>query len=165
MSTLCPRKIKPAVGTVIAFLLFIVLPATAQTDTLSVSGGSGAPGGRIVVPVTLANHGAIAGLQMRLTPSSDVLALDSLTVTPRTQGMQVQWNPVNNMVIMIDMSMKRMITAGQGPILNVHYRIGATAKSDTTHIRISDAVLSDASGLGTPLKTREGKVIIRAKTR
>lgn len=154
------RKFWLAAAAMSVLLFLYVFPAEGQTDTLTVHRAAGKPGERVLVPITLTNTGTIAGLQMKLQSASKALAIDSLMTTARTQGMQIHWNPANGTIIMIDLSMKHMIAAGYGPILNARYRIDAAAQPDSVRIKAVETVLSDPSGRAVSVKTLEGGLAI-----
>lgn len=141
-----------------------LLPAAAQTDTLTVGHATGAPGQMQWATVDLSNTQKIAGLQLALAIDAQTVIIDTVDVTDRTGGMMVQWNAQNGKILMIDFALKHMIEPGAGPILKIRYYVASTAADKDVTIHAKGVVLSNPDGRAVPVAVRSGRFTIKSET-
>lgn len=142
-------------------MLLLTDQAAAQIDTLSVIGASGAPGSRgHIVQIALMNAEPLAGLQLTLTANPDALVIDSVRTTPRTDGFTVHWNGDTGKMLLIDMTGRRTIETGFGPVLEVFYTVKPTAKPGAVALSPQDVILADPNAKAVPAATAGGIFVV-----
>ena len=127
---------------------------------LSVVDGSGSPGGVGDVSICLENEVEVAGVEFVLSYDPEVLSLDSVRVTPRTEDMDIlSWNitePGRVKVMLADVG-GDFIYPDSCCIVEVSFRVSSDANpGDSVSLRLSDVVLSDREGASIGVRVEGG---------
>lgn len=151
-----------------AVLLCIVMFGSqgvfAQTDTLAIRNGGGAPGTKgHRVPIVLSNTVALAGLQFTITQSPNAVMIDSVATTRRTAGFTAKWNPSSGKVLMVDFSGRRLIQPGKGPVAELICRVRPDAAMGGVTLGLSGVVLADSLAKGVPVGTVSSIFTVKQK--
>ena len=145
--------------------LIAIGPSPPPEVVLAVVDTSGSPGGVGEVPICLDNKIDVAGVEFALNYDPDILTLDSVKATTRTQDMDTfGWNviePGKVKLLIADMG-GDLIGPDSCSIAEVSFKVSQDVSSDTTiSLSLSEVVLSDPVGRGIPTRTVDGTFTVK----
>jgi hypothetical protein len=137
------------------------ITVTGGTDTLAIGSGSGPTGGQITIPVELANHVAVRGIQVDLRIDSAVLRFESGAATPRVGRMHFDASPLlpDTLRILMYYDSTSILAPGRGAVANLVFRIigGDGSRSSLTP---DDIVVADVHDHEIPTVGSAGEVLV-----
>jgi hypothetical protein len=136
-------------------------PPPPPADTLAAGSGSGSFGGQITIPLGLANHVAVRGIQADLLIDPAVLRFESGSAASRVGSMRFEASsPTPNRVrILMYYDDGSTFAAGRGSVANLVFTITGSAGSRSS-LTPADIVIADMHNQEIPTVGSAGEVTV-----
>lgn len=136
-------------------------PAPSPADTLAVGGGSGPSGGQITIPIGLANHVAVRGIQADIRIDPAVLRFESGAAAPRVGSMVfAASSPTQDRVrILLYYDNTSTLAPGRGAVANLVFRITGAGGSRSS-LMAADIHIADVNNQEIPTVGSAGEVSV-----
>ncbi len=134
-------------------------PKSRMESVLSVGNGSGIPGNsNIPVEIKLNNDESVAGIQFSLFFENNILAVDSVSLSPRSSNMTLAYNTWEDSIkVLIYSASGYNILPDTSSIATVFFSVSEnTIPGDTTNIQINGIVLADPYANPMPSTGEDG---------
>lgn len=137
------------------------ITVTGGADTLAIGSGSGPTGGQITIPIELANHVAVRGIQADLRIDPAVLRFESGAATPRVGPMHFDAAPLlpDTVRILMYYDSTSTLAPGRGAVANLVFRITG-ADGSRSSLTPDDIVVADVNNHEIPTVGSAGEVSV-----
>ncbi len=117
------------------------------TASLYVDGGTADAGEQVGISVSLTNGAGVGGLQFDLVDTPNDLTIDSVSVTGRAEGFEVEWTEIGGAIRVVVWDPNNgSIVEGDGEIISIIASIGDFVHAGDINLTFEDVVVSDDFG-------------------
>jgi hypothetical protein len=136
-------------------------PPAQPADTLAAGSGSGPSGGQITIPIDLANHVAVRGIQAELRIDPAVLRFESGAAAPRVGSMVLAASSPtpSRVAVLLYYDDGNTLAPGRGAVANLVFRI-IGADGSRSSLTPTDILSADMNNQEIPTVGRVGEISV-----